>query len=85
MLVMESAIAKAAEDAGMKVPPAEQLDTVHWDEKEYVHFHVFCVAQLGRPCPPGAHFGNAKIIAGLSDDEIKTISSEGLLKAGFRE
>lgn len=65
MLVFAGMIAKAAQDAGMKVPDNPDGD---WSPKEYPHFHVFCNVQLARPMvSPGEHWENAKIVAAIPE------------------
>lgn len=86
MLAFEGLIAKAARDAGMKVPPEEQLDQVgSWTKEDYPHFHVFCMAQLGRPMSSsGEHWENAKVIAAIPAEDLKTLTLEDLASKGFQ-
>jgi hypothetical protein len=66
----------------MKVP--EDPDNKKWNNGEFPHFTVFCNVQLARPCVyPGEHFENAKVIAVIPDDEITTITLEGLIGKGL--
>jgi len=79
MIYFEEMLYNAAEEAGMKTPTKEG-----WDKEEYPHFHVFCFMQLGESMPySGCHWDNAKVIADLTDEEIKTITVDGLLDRGF--
>ena len=69
--------------AGMKVPEGD-LDEMDYDVEEYPHWHVFCIVQLGASMPsPTSHWDNAKVIAALSDEEIKQVSWDGLIRAGL--
>ena len=73
-------IAKAAEDAGIKLPP--DLDS--FDPEEYPHWLVFCRMQLGQPMPyPEVDYDNAKVIANLSEEEVKRVTPIQLIQAGF--
>lgn len=85
MLAFQSLIHKAATDAGMKVPPSDLLDkdSEAWNGDDYPHFMVFCNMQLGVPMQPGDHWQNAKVIAAISDDKIKTIMYREILALGF--
>ncbi len=79
MLAFESMLIAAAEKAGIKVP----LDT-DYDPHEYPHWRVFCTMQLGRSMPtPTAHWDNAKIIAAIPDDKIKTVNTVDILGMGY--
>ena len=72
-------IAKAAEDAGMRLPP--DIDNV--DPEQFPHFHVYCAVQLGCSITWGNHWNNAKIIAAIPDDKIKQVTHEDLEALGF--
>ncbi len=79
MLAFPGMLVSAAEKAGMKVPP----DPDEYDPNQYPHFYVFCTAQLSRPMHPGEHCDNAKIIANISDEEIKKVTLAQLIEFGF--
>jgi len=88
MLAFQSMIHKAAKDAGMEVPAEELLDAMDdepsWSPEDYPHFHVFCNAQLGRSMHNmGQHWDNAKIIAAIPVEELKTVTFEGLIAKGL--
>ena len=81
MMAFPKMLVPSAERAGMKVPP----DPDNYTKKEYPHFWVFAVCQLGAPMPyPGVVWDNAQVVAGLSDDEILEISYEQLIERGFQ-
>jgi len=81
MIAFPSMLIYPAKNAGMKVPE----DADNYDPNEFPHFHVFCTVQIGAPHPyAGCHFDNAKIIAALSDKEIKEITYEELMDNGFQ-
>lgn len=81
MLMFPGMLVEAAEKAGMKVPE----DPDNFSPDEFPHFHVFCNIQLGVPLPSwDVHWENAKVIAGLSDKEVKSISFAGLEEKGYR-
>ena len=70
-------------EAGIKVPE-NPADLDGYDPDEYPHWDVFLGVQLGRPMPePTSHWKNAKLIAELNDDEIRTITVNDLLKRGL--
>ena len=80
MIAFPHMLAEAAKKAGMPVP--ENPD--NFDQDEFLHFHVFVVAQIGKSTRyHGEHWNNAKVIASLSDEEVKEIGIEGLIKKGF--
>lgn len=83
MIAFASMLKKAAEQAGIQTPD----DAEKYEEyKElYPHFFLFCQAQLGQPMPHwGVHFENAKVIAAIPEEEIKTIEWPELKKRGFQ-
>jgi hypothetical protein len=80
MFAFPGMLSVAAYQAGIKVP----LDCEDFEPEEFVHFAVFCNAQLGRPMPySGCHFDNAKVIAALSEEECKSITFAQLVEKGF--
>lgn len=85
MIMFQSAIAEAARQAGMAVPPDEQLDSDEspFDPEKYPHFHVYCNVQLGCPVTWGNHWENAKIIAAVLVDKLRTMTYAELEGMGF--
>jgi hypothetical protein len=88
MMAFEVMLVGAATEAGMKVPPEGQLDqedeTKQFDKEEYPHFWVFCCLQLGRPMGSWSeHWDNAKIIADIPVEELKTMKLEDFLAKGL--
>ncbi len=80
MIVNPHLISEAAAQAGIKLPP----DLENYDKEEYPHWHLFCSAQLGVPIPYwDCHWENAKVIASISEDRVKTITVRELRDAGF--
>lgn len=80
MLAFPSMLIDPARQAGIKVP--ENVE--EYDRLEFPHFWVFCQTQLGRHMSsPNQHWENAKVIASISDDEIKLVTKEGLEAKGF--
>ncbi len=80
MIIFPSMLIPAAEKAGIKVPPNPDK----FDSKEFPHFAVFCNAQLCRATAyHGEHWENAKLIADISEDDIKTITWDKLREMGF--
>lgn len=83
MLVFEVMIAKAAAEAGMKVPPGDQLDTEQWEDNDYPHFRVFCNIQLCRAISrPDQHWDNAKVIKQIPEEEIRQVTLKDLAQRG---
>ena len=80
MFAFKGMLAGAAEGAGMKVPPNPDGE---WKADEYPRFHIFCTLQLGCAMYPGEHWDNAKVIAAIPDDQIKLVTVEDLVKAGY--
>ena len=73
-------IAPAAEEAGIKLPP----DLENYEASQYPHWLVFCRMQLGQPMPyPSVDWGNAKIVAAISNEEITKVTPEELVAKGF--
>lgn len=82
MLAFAGMIAKAAEDAGIKVPNEPDGD---FDKDEFPHFAVFCNVQLCRAMTdPAEHWGNAHIIAKIPNDQIRNVTISHLRDLGFR-
>lgn len=80
MFAFPGMLVSAAEKAGIAVPS----DPNEFEAEDYPHFALFCIAQLGQSMPyPGVHFDNARVIAEVSFDEIKTITYEQLFERGF--
>lgn len=76
MIAFRGMLLEPARQAGMKVP--EDADNFNYDE--YPHFAVYCAIQIGAPMPHwGVHFDNAKTVAGIPEDKVRTITWEELL------
>jgi len=88
MLAFPSMLLEAAKQAGIKTPPdfggQNDVDFDEWDETKYPHWTAFCNVQLCRPVAyHGEHWDNAKIIAGLSIEQITRITLEELIALGL--
>jgi hypothetical protein len=86
MIAFPEMLLDAAEKAGIKVPPHDfkGWDEKEWDTNEYSHWTVFCNLQLGKSVRyHGEHWENAKIIAEIPEDKIKTMMLEDFIRAGF--
>lgn len=80
MMAFPSMLLGSATEAGMKIPP----NADDFDVEEYPHFNVFCIVQLGRRMNSLAeHWDNAKIIAAIPDNKIKSVTLTDLLEAGL--
>jgi len=80
MLAFPFMITHFAEAAGMKVP--ENCDD--FDATDFPHFQVFCNWQLCRAMEWDEPDHNAKVIAVIPEEEIMTLTVEGLLAKGCR-
>ena len=75
MLIHPSMLFSAADEAGMKRPSSIDDDADEpFDRNEYPHFAVFCALQLCRPMQPGEHWENAKIIAEMTENQVKNLT-----------
>lgn len=79
MLAFPSMLVQACIDEGIPTPH----DPDEYDPELFPQFHLFCIAQLGRPMSPGAHWENAKVIAAIPPSEVKTITFEQLTERGW--
>jgi hypothetical protein len=80
MIVFESLLMKPASDAGMKVPDDPDKG---FSAHEFPHFQVFCTLQLARPMSsPSQHWENAKIIAAVPEDKIRTMKLDDFVALG---
>lgn len=80
MIAIPIMLVSPAEKAGMKVPE----DPDNFKREDYTHFFIFLTVQLGAPMPyPSAHWDNAKLIASLSDEEVKSVTYQQLLDKGL--
>lgn len=79
MFALASLIAKAAQDAGMRVPADPDGE---WLADEFPHFSVLCSFQLGCETQPGDHWHNAKVVAGIPEDKIRNITYGDLRALG---
>lgn len=86
MITLESLIVPAAEDAGIKMPPSAL-----WDQKkpegyteEYPHFSKFAELQLNRRLHiPDEAWANAKVIAAIPEEQLKTMHPLDFIGAGL--
>jgi hypothetical protein len=82
MLMFPSMLIPAAKKAGMKVPTFNK-GKEQFNADKYPHFNLYCNAQLNRPITWGNHWENAKIIAGIPEEELRTITWDKLESLGF--
>lgn len=75
MLCFPTMLVSAAEGAGIKVPPSQQqIEDGDYDKHKFPHWALLCSTQLNRPMTPGEHFENAKVIAAMDEERVKTIT-----------
>ena len=81
MIAFPSMLVEAAQQANMPVPPnPDQFEEV---KDTYPHFYVYCLLQLSRPVRWGEHWDNAKVIADISVDNLKTMTLEDFIAKGL--
>ncbi len=78
MIVFETMLVPAATQAGIKVPP--NLDDFKFEE--FPHWVVFCNTQLARPMRHGEHWENAKTIAAIEEEKLKTMTYDDFRAIG---
>ena len=89
MLVWPSLLIAPAKDAGMPCPESlgakiDEDTEYGFSKTEFPHFAVFCKVQLGREMLSDTeHWENAKVVAAVSDEEIKTITIAQLVERGL--
>lgn len=75
MIAFAGMLLEPARQAGMKVP--EDADDFVYEA--YPHFQVYLNIQLGSSLPyPSAHWDNAKVIAAIPEDKIRSITWDEL-------
>lgn len=79
MLAYPSMLVPAAKAANMKVPHNPD----RYKAENYPHFDVFCKLQLCRRMQPTEHWENAKVIAAVPDDKIRTMTLGDFVDAGL--
>lgn len=81
MIAEPAGLVGPAKEAGIAIPE----DLEEFDPEEYPHWDAFCTMQLGRPMPNAScHWENAKVIARIPLDKIKTITIREMLNMGFQ-
>lgn len=70
MLAFPGMLVAPAEKAGIQVPE----DPNNFDSDDYIRFAIFCQA----------HWANAKIIASIPEDQLKTITMGDLCGLGYQ-
>lgn len=79
MLAFPGMLVPFAESVGMKVPK----DPDKFDPHKFPHFAVYREIQIGRAIVRNcSHAENARIIAEVPDDKIKTITFGELIEMG---
>jgi hypothetical protein len=82
MMGFEGMLVDAAIAAGMKVPP--DPDNTPYRKEDFPHFWVFCRLQLNRAIQWGEHWENAKVIANIPEEKLKTMTLEHFIAEGLR-
>lgn len=81
MIAFPIMLVEAAYQANMSVPP--DPDKFEEVKDEYPHFYVYCILQLARPIRMGEHWDNAKVIAGIPLQQLKTMNLEDFIAKGL--
>ena len=80
MIAFPDMLLAPAQEAGIKTPPSTEA----YDKNEFPHFFVYASIQLGSPMPtPTSHWHNARVIAELDKEKIKTLTFEDLQALGI--
>ena len=79
MITFPDMLVKAAEEAGMKVPP----DADNFAPEQFPHFHVFCNVQLCRAIRWGEHWNNAIVVAAVPEADLKKVTVADLIGRGL--
>jgi hypothetical protein len=75
MIVFPFLLADPATEAGMSVPDDIDNEDPSTFRDSHPHFFVYCALQCGASLPsPTAHWDNAKIIAKVPLDKLKTMT-----------
>ena len=81
MIAFPRLLCKPALRAGILVPKNQD----NYDPDDYPHWHLFLTAQLGQPMPCwNVQWDNAKVVAGLTIEQVKTVTLIGLKRRGFQ-
>lgn len=74
-------LADLAKEGGISVP----ADINDFFLGDHIHFVVFMTTHRGEEMPyPTAPVENAKLIASLTDEQVKSITIEDLIDLGFK-
>ena len=82
MMCFPSMLVPAAEQVGIPVPPSDQLDDPDKFRESHPQFFILCASQLNRPMRWGEHWENAKALAKIPVEELKTMTAEELHARG---
>lgn len=81
MIAIHIGLAGPAAEAGIEMPE----DLENYNNDEYLRWHIFCTMQLGVSMPtPTVHWDNAKVIAAIPEEQLKTITPQELFDMGFQ-
>lgn len=86
MIAFIGLLVNPALEAGIKVPPVDVVeDATKFKGEDFPHWMVYVTMQLGSPMPsPTSHWENAKLVAGIPDDQIRCVTPKQLYKMGFQ-
>lgn len=79
MIAFPGLLVNPAKEAGIEVPPDDEVKSGEYDVEKFLRWHIFATCQLGTPMPsPSSHWDNAKVVAALPEDRLKTITPQQL-------
>lgn len=85
MISSPSMLVGAAKKAGIDVPSgvAESDFSLMSCHGTHFKFWVFCILQLNRAVYWGEHWTNAKVLASISEEDLKELTPKDLEERGF--
>ena len=90
MLAFPGMLVSAAQKAGINVPPtldgtAEKAvtESVEDYKEHFPHFYVFCMVQLCQPMVMGEQWDNARVVASVPTEDIKSVTVLDLIARGL--
>lgn len=85
MMAFPSMLFDAADEVKMARPADDWDENLTNEVREaYPHFYCYCLLQLGRAITWGEHWENAKIIATIPMERLKTMQLEDFLAEGLK-
>lgn len=88
MLAFPGMLLGAADAAGIPIPDPDVVNADRFElesiKEDFTKYFIFCILQLGKSMAYASeHWDNAKVIAAIPENELKTITPAELGKRGF--